>query len=61
MKKHRDSVEKKNEIFSGLTRDSSLEDFKKVCITYQSLQFVSDFEEILFEMIYRRLRHNDDK
>ena len=34
--------------------------FLKTCISYKSLEYINSFEEILFELIYRRHRFNNE-
>ena len=62
MNKHRDAVLAKNDMLSKMQKDGVIpEDFLKVCVKYHSLEYIRHFEEIIYELIYRRLRHNNEK
>jgi len=62
-KMHKYYKEKKREMSeTGETSEGQIDpEFKEVCINYHSLEYISNFEQILFELIYRILRHNNSK
>ena len=67
MVKHRKKeIEKNNhlatlfELKEGAKGRDVWKKFLENCVSYKSLEYINSLEEILFELIYRRLRFNND-
>ena len=62
----RKEIEKNNHLATlfeqkeGAKESEVWERFLENCVSYKSLVYINSFEEILFELIYRRLRFNND-
>ena len=67
MVEHRRKEIEKNKLLTklfeqkgGAQESEVWDNFLQNCVSYKSLEYINSFEEILFELIYRRLRFNND-